>query len=102
MIRLTFRRRIRAQVSGQKLMIRNTFRTYAIDADSIRVIIVKEHSSGEGTAYWSPWVVLASGRGVWIDGINCGRAGKPPRPVRLAVVAEIQALLGIESDDLIA
>lgn len=93
--------RIRAQISSQKLMIRNTFRTYAIDASSIRAITVKYHSSGEGTAHWSPWVELTSGRGVWIDGIDCGNAGKPPRPARVAVVEEIQALLGVEGDDLI-
>ena len=94
--------RIRAQVSGQKLMIRNTFRTYAIDASSIRAITVKYHSSGEGTAHWFPWVELTSGRGIWIDGIDCGNAGKPPRPERVAVVEEIQALLGVRGDVLIA
>lgn len=94
--------RIRAQVSGQQLMIRNTLRTYAIDADRIRAITVKEHSSGEGTAHWFPWVELTSGRGVWIDGIDCGRAEKPPRPERLAVVEEIRARLGLKSDDLFA
>jgi hypothetical protein len=91
--------RIRAQVSGHKLMIRNTYRTYAIDASSIRAITVKEHSSGEGTAHWFPWVELTSGRGVWIDGIDCGRVGKPPRPERVAVVEEIQALLARVSND---
>lgn len=82
-------------------MIRNTFRTYAIDASSIRAVTVKEHSSGDGIAHWFPWVELTSGRGVWICGIDCGNAGKTPRPERVAVVDDIQVLLGVEDNDLI-
>jgi hypothetical protein len=95
--------RVGVQVSGQKLTIRNEFRTYVIPASSIRAITLKPHSRGQELFdHWMPRVELTRGRGVWIENFDCGRASRPPKPKLAAIVEEVRALLGVGTDDLAA
>lgn len=89
------------QVSGQKLTIRNEFRTYRVDAADIRTITLQPHGSENGD-YWVARVKLTSGKSIWIDNFECGRAGRPPLPDRTAAVEEVRALLGLGDADLTA
>lgn len=89
------------QVSGQKLTIRNTLRTYTVDASDIRAITLQE-KGGEGGTNWLARVELTAGKNIWIDNLDCGRAIDPPIPERAAVVDEIRALLGLGDADLAA
>jgi len=92
--------RMGAQVSGRTLTIRNELRSYVVDAGDIRAITLQPKQISEIAAHWRPRVVLASGRGIWIDNLDCGPARRPPRLERVAVVDEVRALLGVaESGD---
>jgi hypothetical protein len=86
------------QVSGQKLTIRNEFRTSTVDAADIRAINLQPMDSPNGR-YWVPRVELTSGKSVWIDNFDCGPAGRPPRPDRVAIVEEVRTLLGLGDAD---
>lgn len=90
--------RIGAQVSGHKLTIRNELRTHTVDAADIRAITLQP-KAGEGGSYWVARVELTSGKRIWIDNFVCGRAGKPPKPKRAAIVEEVRVLLGVDADD---
>ena len=88
-----------AQVSGHKLTIRNEFRTYTVDAADIRAITLQPKSSPNGS-YRVARVELTSGKSIWIDNFDCGPAGKPPKPDRVAAVEAVRALLGVRADDI--
>lgn len=92
--------RMGVQVSSEKLTIRNAYRTYTIDASSIRAIILQPHAKVNGSGRWLPWVILTNRAGVWIDNFDCGPASGPPRPGPAAIVEEVRMLLGLRSDDL--
>jgi hypothetical protein len=89
------------QVSGQKLTIRNEFRTSTVAAADIRAINLQPMDSPNGP-YWVPRVELTSGKSIWIDNFDCGPAGRPSRPDRAAIVEEVRALLGLGDADLTA
>jgi hypothetical protein len=89
------------QVSGQKLTIRNEFRTTTVDAADIGAINIQPKDSPNGPD-WVPRVELTSGKSIWIDNFDCGPAGRPPRPERVAIVEEVQALLGLADADFTA
>lgn len=89
------------EVSGQKLAIRNEFRTTTVDAADIRAINLQPKGSPNGP-YWVPRVELTSGKSIWIDNFDCGPAGRPPRPERVAIAEEVRALLGLGNADLTA
>ena len=89
-----------AQVSGQKLTIRNQLRTYTVDAADIRAITLQPKSGGEGGRIWVARVELTGGDSIWIDNFECGLAGEPPRPDRVAAVEAVRALLGVRADDM--
>ena len=89
-----------AQVRGGKLIIYRELRTRKVWASDIRAISLKP-----GYAYdsytprpWKPRVELADGRRIWIEGLDCGPATKPPRPELAAAIEELRALLGIGAD----
>lgn len=88
-----------AQVSGQKLMIRNELRSYAVDAADIRALTI-EPKQGPNASYWVARIELTSGKGIWIDNFDCGRTSRPPKPDRVAIVAEVRALLGVGAEDI--
>ena len=88
-----------AKVSGRKLTIRNELRTYTADACEIRAITLQPKSSSNGD-YWVARVELTSGKSIWIDNFDCGPAGKPPKPDRMAAVEEVRVLLGVRTDNI--
>jgi hypothetical protein len=92
------------QVSGQKLTIRNYLRNYAVDAADISAITLppKNSTNKEWGPYWATRVELTNGKGIWIDNFDCGPAGRPPRPERVAIVEEVRALLGLGEADFTA
>ena len=87
-----------ARVSDHKLTIRNELRTYAVAAADIRAINVQP-KSGPNNTYWVARVELTGGKSIWIDNFECGPAGKPPNPDRVAAVEQVRALLGVRADD---
>jgi hypothetical protein len=87
-----------AQVSGQKLTIRNQLRTYTVNAADIRAITLQPKSEPNNT-YWVARVELTA-NSIWIDNFDCGPARKPPKPDRAATVEAVRALLGVRADDI--
>jgi hypothetical protein len=89
------------QVSGQKLTIRNDLRTYTVDAADIRAITLqpKRPANKDWGPYWATRVELTNGKSIWIGNFDCGPAGRPPRPERVAIVEEVRALLGLRDAD---
>src|SRR5690349_11156894 len=57
------------QVRGQKLTIRNEFRTSTVAAADIRAINLQPMDSPNGP-YWVPRVELTSGKSIWIDNFD--------------------------------
>ena len=90
------------QVSAGKMRVRGYFRTRAVDASEIRAIpLRREDIGGESSRLrWRARVELTCGKSFWIDGFDCGRAEKPPKPDRAAILDEVRALLGVRADDI--
>lgn len=88
--------RVGVQVTGQKLTIRNYFRTRTVNASDIRAITLQPKEISQGGAVWIPRVDLNDGTSIWITSFECGPAGRPPKLDRVATVDEVQKLLGIE------
>jgi hypothetical protein len=93
--------RIEAQVSGQKLTIRNELRTYTVGSGDIRAITLQPHTNGQHrTRHWIARAGLTGGKSIWIDSLDCGPARWPPEPDLEAAAEEFRALLGAAEGDI--
>ena len=93
--------RIQAQVSGQKLTSRNALRTYTVGSGDIRAITLQPHTSGQHrTSHWIAQAGLTVGKIIWMDGLDCGPARRPPEPDPEAAADEFRSLLGAAEGDI--
>jgi hypothetical protein len=92
--------RVGVHISGEKLTIRDEFRTRKVSADAIRAITLQSKTMNPAGRHWLPRVDLIDGNGIWITDFDCGPADRPPPPELTAAVAEVRALLGVGADDI--
>jgi hypothetical protein len=92
--------RVGVHISGEKLTIRDEFRTRKVSADAIRAITLQSKTMSAAGSHWLPRVDLIDGNGVWITNFDCGPADRPPPPELAAAVAEVRAPLGAGADDI--
>jgi hypothetical protein len=91
--------RVGVLVRGQQLTIRNYFRTRTVNIGDIRAVTLQAKESGQAGSVWIPRVDLTDGTSLWISSFECGKALRPPRLDRVAVVDELRKQLGVETTD---
>jgi len=85
--------RVRVELSGERITVRNFLRTRTSRVDGIREISLKIRTGGENTRHWVPFVELTDGGGIWIEALDCGLAHLPPHADRVAALDELRALI---------
>jgi hypothetical protein len=81
------------RVSAGRVSIR-TWRTRTVDIEEIRDITLETRSNGQNS-FWVPRMRLANGDDIWLTGLSCGSAFRPPVSWRLASLDKFQSLTGV-------
>jgi hypothetical protein len=89
--------RVGVHISGEKLTIRDEFRTRKVSAGEIRAITLQSKTMSAAGSHWVPRVDLIDGNGVWVTNFDCGPADRPPQPQLAATVDEVRELLGVSA-----
>jgi hypothetical protein len=87
-------------IRGEKLTIRDEFRTRKVSAHEIRAITVRSKTMSAAGSHWVPRVDLIDGKSVWITSFDYGPADRPPPPELAVAVAEVRGLLGVRAADI--
>jgi hypothetical protein len=87
-------------IRGEKLTIRDEFRTRKVSAHEIRAITLQSKTMSAAGSHWVPRVDLIDGKSVWITNFDYGPADRPPPPELAVAVAEVRVLLGVRADDI--
>lgn len=91
--------RLGVRVSAGNVTVRNIWRTRTIARNEIRGITLETkqiwQEGGRRTPFWFPRIYLTNGDSIWLQGLTCGTALRPPEPQRVAALDEIRALVGL-------
>jgi hypothetical protein len=82
------------RISGGKMTIRNTYRTYTINGSEIRAITVLGTARGDALRQQTPEVLLTNGRSIKLTGLDETTTGEAERDP-CEDLEQIRALLGI-------
>jgi hypothetical protein len=91
--------RVGIQISDEKLIIRNEWRSYTVNVSEVRAITLQPKSIGQGPDHWMPRVDLAGGKNVWITNFDSGRSDRQPKAEQAATLNEVRALLRVGGDN---
>jgi DivIVA domain-containing protein len=84
------------KLDAGRMTVRNLLRTRTVHIDEIREITLQKKDKGKDGVLWLPRIELTNGKCIWIDSLNCGPCARPPKPERVAVLNELQALVGLQ------
>jgi hypothetical protein len=92
--------RMGVRITAGNVIVRNLWRTRMIGRHEIRDITLEAkdvmQEGGRTTPFWMPRIWLTNGDSIWLQGLTCGPAQRPPEPGRLAALDELRALVGLQ------
>jgi hypothetical protein len=91
--------RVGIQISGDKLIIRNEWRSHTVNVSEVRAITLQPKSMGQGPDHWMPRVDLTGGKSVWITNFDSGQSDRQPKAEQTAALNEVRALLRVGGDN---
>jgi len=92
--------RLGVRITAGNVIVRNLYRTRTVGRHEIRDITLESkgvmQEGGRTAPFWVPRIWLTNGDSIWLLGLICGPAQRPPDPSRVAVLDELRALVGLQ------